>query len=277
MRPLLRWAGSKRKLLPYLRNFWNTDPDRRYVEPFAGSAAHFFDIEPRAALINDANEELIRFYQCMQTDAARIYDLATSWSVDSETYYQLRKKIIKERNSIVRSAIFFYLNRHCFNGIYRTNKLGHFNVPFSGNKTGDFPSWAEVEESVKLLGRASFHSDDFESLLSREVAPNDFVYLDPPYAVENRRVFVQYNAQTFGTADLQRLSDLLYCIDAIGAKFLLSYALSPESRHHFRDWVTYRTSCQRNVAGFVGSRKRAVELLITNVVLPETSRRGQTQ
>ena len=265
MRPLLRWAGSKRQLLPQLRAYWDASGCNRYVEPFAGSAAHFFDIEPRSAIINDTNEELIGFYRCMQTDAAAVFALADSWPIDDETYYDLRTLFRSERKVIRRSAMFFYLNRNCFNGIYRTNLSGYFNVPFGGSKTGSLPKWEEIESAVKLLASASLRCDDFESLLKREVRAGDFVYLDPPYAVENRRVFVQYSANTFGSADLQRLSDLLHCIDALGATFLLSYAMAPEARHFFAHWQSRRTSTQRNVAGFAHHRRRAMEMLVTNL------------
>lgn len=265
---MLRWAGSKRQLLPRLRSYWEASGCARYVEPFAGSAAHFFDVEPRAAVLSDVNRDLVGFYQCIQRRGADVFEQASAWPIEPETYYRLRKELHTEQAKLRRAAIFFYLNRNCFNGIFRTNLQGHFNVPFSGVKTGAIPSWDEFEKAVDILRNAEVVHLDFEQLVRRKIRANDFVYLDPPYAVNNRRVFVQYNAQTFGLGDLQRLSDLLHCIDAIGAKFLLSYAMAPEAQHYFSGWTTHRATTQRNVGGFVSSRRRAVELLVSNIQLP---------
>lgn len=269
MRPLLRWAGSKKQLLGVLRPYWQRSLASRYIEPFAGSAALFFDLAPPAALLGDMNETLVNFYQCLQVDAARVYELSTSWDCDESTYYGIRSLFKLETDIVRRSAMFFYLNRNCFNGIYRTNTDGHFNVPFSGRKTGAMPSWEEVTGAVNLLRSASVKASNFSSLIEENVRAGDFLYLDPPYAVENRRVFVQYNAQTFGLSDLQQLADMLHCIDALGAKFVMSYAVSTEALHLFRRWPMRRVRCQRNVSGFTDHRRKAMELLISNVDVTE--------
>jgi DNA adenine methylase len=276
VRPLLRWAGSKRKLLPRLHAYWVRAHAKRYIEPFAGSAANFFHIEPAVAVLSDVNAEVVGFYRAVQRHAADVFSLAATWSIDAATYYRLREELKVEKDDVRRAATFFYLNRTCFNGIFRTNRRGEFNVPFSGVKTGAFPSWDEFQHAVQALDRAEIALCDFETLITREVAEGDFVYLDPPYAVENRRVFVQYNAQTFGTEDLQRLSDLLHCIDAAGASFLLSYAMAPEAHHFFSGWHVCRTSTQRNVAGFVRSRRKANELLVSNLPMDIISTESQS-
>lgn len=264
MRPLLRWAGSKKQLLPALRNNWNLNNFQRYVEPFAGSGALFFDLEPPAALLSDTNNQLIDFYKCMQRDAALVYELAISWAIDAPTYYMLRAELPITADKIRQSAIFFYLNRNCFNGIYRTNKAGQFNVPFSGIKTGLIPKWEEVNACSTLLKNAELVCEDFRTLISKRVDSGDFVYLDPPYAAENERVFTQYSARNFGMSDTQELSEFLHCIDAMEAKFLLSYALSTESKHFFKKWRNTEIECQRNVAGFSHKRRIASELIVAN-------------
>lgn len=267
MRPLLRWAGSKRQLLGRLRPYWDHARPARYVEPFAGSAALFFDIEPKAAVLGDSNTTLVQFYNALRWHSELVYELALSWKSDAAKYYEIRHQFKTERDKIRRSAMFFYLNRNCFNGIYRTNTKGEFNVPYSGSKTGGPPSWAEVEDAVQLIKRAEIRAVDYKKLLTSEVGQGDFVYLDPPYAVENRRVFVQYNAQTFGITDLIQLADTLHCIDALGAKFVLSYAVSSEALHLFKPWQITRVACQRNIAGFSDHRRRAMELMVSNIQL----------
>lgn len=267
MKSLLRWAGSKRQLLGNLKEYWDAVDAQRYVEPFAGSAALFFEIAPRRAVLNDVNSDLISFYKGMKKSAALVYELASTLKVDEATYYAIRSNYAFEKDPIRRSANFYYLNRYCFNGIYRTNTAGQFNVPFAKDRVGRFPPWEEVEASIRQLRKAAISNRDFESLIKNEVCENDFVYLDPPYAVENQRIFTQYNATTFGLNDLERLKAALELINSRGAKFVLSYALCKESTSYFAQWDRRTVQCQRNVAGFAKHRRKAMELMITNIGL----------
>lgn len=267
MKSLLRWAGSKRQLLGNLKEYWGATSSRRYVEPFAGSAALFFEIAPARAVINDVNAELIGFYRGIKRSPDLVYELASSMIVDETTYYEVRRNYANETDPVRRSASFYYLNRYCFNGIYRTNTAGHFNVPFAKERAGKFPAWEDVASAVRQLRKASTSNRDFESLIKSEVGEQDFIYLDPPYAVENRRVFTQYNATTFGLNDLERLQSTLDLIDSRGAKFVLSYAFCKEALSYFSRWNHRRVQCQRNVAGFAKHRRKAMELMITNINL----------
>jgi DNA adenine methylase len=185
--------------------------------------------------------------------------------MDSETYYRFRAKAPGSLDAKERAIRFLYLNRYCFNGIYRTNAAGQFNVPYSGAKTGGFPAWEEFSKSVKLLTRAQVFVQDFEELLLEHVVGTDFVYLDPPYAVANRRVFRQYGPNSFGLYDLERLARALVEIDQRGAKFVLSYAYSREALTYFARWPRKKLFCQRNVAGFTGSRRLAAEIIFSNI------------
>lgn len=267
MRSLLRWAGSKRQLLGTLQEYWDAANATRYVEPFAGSAALFFEIAPKQALLGDVNKELIGFYRGIKKSTSLVYELATSMKVDASTYYDTRQKYSQENDPIRRSAYFFYLNRFCFNGIYRTNAAGQFNVPFAKDRVGRFPSWEEIEASVKQLRKATTSNRDFESLIQNQVNENDFVYLDPPYAVENQKIFTQYNATTFGLNDLERLQSTLELINERGAKFVLSYAVCKEASSYFGKWNSRQVECHRNVAGFAKHRRKASEFMFTNIDL----------
>lgn len=267
MKSLLRWAGSKRQILPELEQYWTAANSDRYIEVFAGSAALFFEIAPKRAIVNDLNSELIGFYRGIKNHSALVYELAASMPVNEATYYETRKNYLRERDSIRRSAFFYYLNRYCFNGIYRTNASGQFNVPFAKDRVGRFPQWSEVEPAIKQLRKATTKNRDFESLVDKEVGNGDFVYLDPPYAVENQKIFTQYNATTFGLNDLNRLQATLQKIDARGAKFVLSYAYCDEALSYFSEWDHRQIECQRNVAGFAKHRRKATELMISNIDL----------
>jgi DNA adenine methylase len=164
-----------------------------------------------------------------------------------------------------RAVRFFYLNRFCFNGLYRTNRSGGFNVPYAATRTGGFPPVERFAECGRLLQRAKISHGDFEDTIRRHVGKDDFVYLDPPFAVSNRRLFRQYGPDTFGLDDLDRLRSALRLIDKRGATFVLSYADSPEARKYLSAWPYRRVFVQRNVAGFSADRRRSVELIASNV------------
>ncbi|MCH8047220.1 MAG: DNA adenine methylase, partial [Planctomycetes bacterium] len=157
---------------------------------------------------------------------------------------------------------------NCFNGIYRTNRSGKFNVPFASSRAGAFVTREEFIEASKSLQCATLRSWDFGTTL-RHVRAGDFVYLDPPYAVESRRVFCEYGERPFCSDDLCRLSEHLDKIHNRGAAFLVSYADCREARMLAKNWFSCRMRVRRHVAGFAGARKAAYELLITNIDLSE--------
>lgn len=263
MNCFLRWAGSKRKLIPHLAEYW-TDTFDRYVEPFMGSACLFFSLEPKVAMLGDTNQELISAFTTIRAQPERVHALLTGFPIGEETYYRLRDEPPPASDHLYRAARFVYLNRFCFNGIYRTNRRGQFNVPFGGDRSGALPTLAQLIEASALLRRATIHSGDFETTLSG-CAAGDFVYLDPPYSVANRRIFKQYGPSVFGIDDLKRLSLMLPQLDARGVKFVLSYASCSEAREFFGRWSKQCRMTTRNVSGFAKHRRKAVELLFSNI------------
>ncbi len=263
VKPFLRWAGSKRKQLPVLREYWSNDFDR-YVEPFAGSACFFFDVAPKCALLADKNEQLIETFTVARNRSALVYDRVAAIPRTKETYYGERAKDPCTMSPLRRAVRFIYLNRNCFNGIYRTNLRGEFNVPFAASRAGRFVTREEFLAAASMLNRADLRCWDFGTTL-RHVKEGDFVYLDPPYAVTSRRMFKEYGKKHFQLADLARLSDHLVKIAARGAAFVLSYADCKEAREIGRNWICRRIRVRRYVAGFSGARRSAYELLITNM------------
>lgn len=261
-RSFLRWAGSKTKLIPELRSYWN-DNLTRYVEPFMGSAALFFSIQPQRAVLSDINSDLVETF-CMVRDHPRaVFNRLQRLPQGKEAYYIIRQEEPKQMSSLDRVARFLYLNRYCFNGLYRTNKSGKFNVPYASSKTGQLPTLAALYEASKLLSCAEINSKDFEETLL-DVQPDDFVYMDPPYAVQNSRIFRQYGPDCFGTDDLNRLASALPIIDHSGATFLVSYAMCPEALEVFEGWHVRQVRTQRSVAGFSRHRREATEILVSN-------------
>jgi DNA adenine methylase len=261
--PFLRWAGSKRQLLPTLRSFWHTGFNR-YLEPFAGSACLFFDLMPREALLGDVNRELMNAFRCIKRHPTRVGTALTSLPRGKRAFYRIRREDPVELPSLEAAARFIFLNRFCFNGLFRTNSAGRFNVPYGGAKVGHLPTVGELRRAARALKSATLICGDFERVLEHASA-GDFVYLDPPFAVENRRVFRQYGPQTFGLNDLTRLAGALEELDFRGAAFVVSYAYCAEALKAFGAWHQRKFFVNRNIAGFRRFRRRAAELIVTNI------------
>jgi DNA adenine methylase len=266
-KPFLRWAGSKRKQIKRLGAFWSPERHDRYIEPFAGSACLFFSLAPPWAILGDTNKELIEVYRVVRECPNQLYKRLCDIQRDQETYKHWRDRDPHSLDRETRALRFLYLNRNCFNGIYRTNLDGQFNVPM-GRKVGAYFSEADLTRCAELLQVAQLVAGDFSETLSR-VTTGDFVYLDPPYAVNSRRIFREYGSHLFDTRDVSRLSECLIEVDRKGADFLVSYADCREARVLARKWNAARLPIRRHIAGFAGARKNAYEWLITNMPMVE--------
>lgn len=264
--PILRWAGSKRKSLHELTTFWN-ERFERYIEPFVGSACLFLKIKPKAAILADLNSTLIQTYRTIRKSPDAVAESLYAIPRNSKTYYEVRRKLKSAGNSIERAASFVYLNRNCFNGIFRTNLDGEFNVPFGADQ-GQYPRRCDFQTTAALLKNATLFAGDFSATL-RQLRRNDFVYLDPPFAATGVRTFIEYGKRSFAADDLSRFSRHLDRIDRRGAFFLVSYADCDRALEIARNWNWKRIEVRRQIAGFAAKRKTAGELLITNLPIPE--------
>jgi DNA adenine methylase len=261
VKPFLRWAGSKRKQLPRLATYWS-GAFHRYIEPFAGSACLFFHLAPPLAVLGDTNEDLIQVYEVVRDNPIQLYHRLLLLERDQPTYDRWRSLAPGTLDRETRALRFLYLNRNCFNGIYRTNVAGEFNVPM-GKRPGAYFSEQDLLRCSEMLCRVELVATDYQRTLER-IRPGDFVYLDPPYAVGSRRVFRQYGKTPFQLSDFPTFSECVTAIDKVGAKFLVSYADCREARHLAKQWNATRFSVRRQVAGFAEARKNAYEWLITN-------------
>jgi len=260
--PILRWAGSKRQHVRFLRHCWAAGDHARYIEPFAGSAAVFFAVAPPRAILGDINADLIQTYRAIREAPEAVHRRLVRFPVGPPAYYKVRA--LRPRTAVSRAARFVYLNRFCFNGLYRTDRHGRFNVPYGAPKTDNLPDLPQFRACATLLARAGLIATDFRPLLA-QVERGDFVYIDPPYAISRRRVFIQYAMKHFSTADLPELSSWLDEIDRRKAFFVLSYADSHEARSLFRGWKRRRFAIRRNMAGFSSARRNHYELFISNI------------
>lgn len=263
LEPFLKWPGGKRWLIPKLDQIERPAFDR-YVEPFLGGGAMFFAIHPRKALLADTNEELINAYKCLRRSPleieTRLQQLHRRHS--SAVYYHMRSTLPKD--NVERAIRFIYLNRTCFNGIYRVNRLGEFNVPI-GSKSEVAYARGYLGNVSRTLKKASFRVADFERITD-ETGQGDLLFVDPPYTVmHNHNNFVKYNAHLFSWDDQVRLAESLRKAVDRGAKVMLSNADHASIRELYKDFGTHWVVGRATVLA-AGSKHRCAttELLVTS-------------
>ena len=220
--PFLKWPGGKRWLVATHANIFPTSFDT-YIEPFLGSGTVFFYLKPAKAILGDINPELIAAYQGIQRDWISVEELLEQHedSHDEAYYYQVRDE--RPRNCVKQAARLIYLNRTCFNGIYRVNLDGRFNVP-KGTRDSVLFDADNFSEVSRCLAKAELHVSDFEMLVNR-AKENDFVFADPPYTVtHNVNGFIKYNERLFSWNDQIRLADALERARERGAKIVSTNA-----------------------------------------------------
>ena len=259
--PLFRWAGSKRKLLPELMAHVPASVTR-YIEPFAGSGCLFFALCPPKAVLGDMNRDLIAAYGVIRDHPRLVARAAHRFRKDKRTYYRLRSLVPSSLSPIDRASRFVYLNRHCFNGVYRINRDGCFNVP-RGTRTGRLPSEAQFCRCSYALKRADLRAVDYAECLA-DVRIGDFVYLDPPYASKRRNTYGEYGYECFSERNLPELLRLLRKIDRASATFLLSYSVHSTFADIPATWFSKIVKVRRHVAGFAKDRHVVREMLVSN-------------
>jgi DNA adenine methylase len=255
----LRWAGSKRQLLDPLSSAWSSR-FTRYVEPFAGSACLFFRIAPQSAVLSDINSALVSTLNAVKSDPERVHKHLHALPLDSRTYYEVRRSLSEPSTEFEAAGKFIYLNRLCFNGLYRTNNSGQFNVPYGGTDGGSIPSLSTLTQASLALRKADIQCRDFEITL-RAAEPGDFVYIDPPFSIRSRRVFREYDSALFGLKALIRLKVCLKELAKKNISFVVSYATSPEAEFLTEGLFAKTVEVRRSIAGFSKHRKKTTEIL----------------
>lgn len=262
-RPFLRWAGSKRELLPILSSCIPKTYGT-YFEPFVGSACLFFAIRPTAGVLGDFNSDLIATYDTIRRHPRRVARRVTSLESTADKYYTIRALDPSTISEVDRAVRFVYLNRHCFNGVYRTNRKGQFNVPF-GSRIGPVPNEREFYRCSVALRSATLVPDDFGVTL-RPAARGDFAYLDPPYSTSTRQSYGEYGYGAFTKADETRLLQYLLELDRRGVTVLFSYEDSNRVIDVLSGWSIIKLPVQRRIGGVRGRRATTSEILASNIV-----------
>lgn len=231
-RPVLKWVGGKTRLLPQLLTMLPPGAEcMRHVEPFFGGGAMFFARRPTSALICDKNRHLCTTYEAIRSDVDAVISRLRSFSADhsAESYYTQRTRfnLGPELSTVERAALFIYLNKTCFNGLYRVNRKGEFNVPAGSYKSPRILDEEGLRAAAAELARVELRCDGFDGLL-KHARTGDFVYLDPPYEpVSKTANFTGYGQDGFTPADQERLRDVFAELDHRGCKLMLSNSDAP--------------------------------------------------
>lgn len=267
MKPFMKWVGGKSQLLPVLRE---KVPEKygTYYEPFIGCGALLLDIQPEIAVIGDVNRQLLNVWHQIKEDPEKIItviDFIDRYPADKEKYLGIRndynKTIAAERFSFVTAAYTIWLNKHCFNGLYRVNSQGAFNVPWNndiGKTSLDIQNLLEIS---RYLQKVDIRTGDYE-ITCRDTEPADFIYCDPPYApVSKTADFTNYNSIGFGWSEQERLAAFVrnkdYCY------VMVSNNDTPEIRRLYEGFNIQSVSARRSVNS-VGTARTGQEVIITN-------------
>lgn len=269
--PVLKWAGGKTQLLEQIAGSMPSEYNH-YYEPFIGSAAVLFGVSPARAFVNDINEQLVNLYQQLKTAVesviAKVNEMDAS-PCTKELYYAAREqynaKIASRDFDAECAALMIWINKHCFNGLYRVNSKGLFNVPYNNKVGGKSIDESNIRAISEYLQNADITITcfDFEKACDA-VAANDFVYFDSPYVPESvTAYFTDYTMDGFRLADHERLAELFKRLDRIGAKVMLSNNDVPLVRSLYGGYHIQSLDVKRMI-NRDANKRTGKEVLITN-------------
>jgi DNA adenine methylase len=259
--PLLKWAGGKRWLLPTLRRLVS-GCSGTYYEPFAGGAAVFFNLQPGKAVLSDNNEQLINCYIQVRDNPDKVVRELSKLKNSEKQYYAMRAS--QPKSNVARAARLIYLTNLSFNGIYRTNLRGEFNVPY-GHRTYLPPCDPQkIYRASKALRTTKLLHADFEKAASTAIR-GDLIYFDPPYTVvHGNNGFLRYNEKILHWTDQLRLAELAKALKRRGCRVIVSNADNRCILELYRDFKRIRVTRQSNMAASGKSRRLTTECVFYN-------------
>ncbi len=266
---LVKWAGGKKRLLPQFYNFF-PEKIERYIEPFVGSGAVAFYVikhfKPKFVLLSDINEELINAYNVVKNNVPELITALTilTRKHNKEFYYKTRDTDPHDLSNIDWAARFIYLNKTCFNGLYRVNSKGKFNVPIGSYKNPQILDIKSLLEIHKLLRNATIKVMPFENVL--EYAKNgDFIYLDPPYyPIKEGKSFTKYSKNDFSKTDHEKLAEVFKKLDKLGCKVMLSNSDTQFIKELYKNYNINIVRAKRMINCDATKRGEINELVVTN-------------
>jgi DNA adenine methylase len=274
VKPIVKWAGGKTRLLGELLQ---RIPTRfgTYAEPFAGGAALFFALAGEAAgkgrdrrafqraILGDQNDELVACYRAVKRDVGAVIEALGAYKHDRDLFYVTRDRVTAGMTEVERAARLLFLNRTCYNGLWRVNASGKFNVPFGRYKNPRILDEDALRAASRALRGVDIVHGDFLAITSK-LGAGDFVYLDPPYVpLSKTAAFTSYAKAGFTAPDQERLARELHALKARGVMAMLSNADTPETRALYRGFALTLVPVPRSINSDPLKRGDARELIVT--------------
>lgn len=272
LKPLLKWAGGKRQLLPELARY--VPPvEGTYFEPFFGGGALFFHLREMhlisSAVLADRNCSLHNFYTVVKENPEGLISALDSLGLSNiaEDYYTARERFNRlpsQKDPVMKAALLLYLNRHCYNGLFRVNSRGEFNVPFGRYTNPSLPEPTLIMNVSSALEKTVLVNADFEETLA-DAADGDFVYLDPPYyPVDGTFGFTHYDLSGFGFSEQVRLARVVEDLDSRGVNFTVSNSADQVIRELYSNFKVETVPAKRAINSRGTGRGRVEEIIVTN-------------
>ncbi|MCM3033670.1 DNA adenine methylase [Niallia sp. MER 6] len=270
--PFLKWAGGKRQLLPEIKKYIPKKINT-YYEPFIGAGAVLFDLQPKKALINDINSELINTYKVIRDDVDNLLEELKKHINEQDYFYEIRDldrtPKYKDLSDVEKAARIIYLNKTCFNGLFRVNSQGQFNVPFGKYKNPQIVNEIVLRAVNHYLSNneVTILNGDYETAVAN-ATKGDFVYFDPPYdPVSDTSSFTGYSLDGFNRDAQIRLRDVFVELDKRGCKVLLSNSATDFIKDIYSDFNIEIVSASRNINSVASKRGKIDEVLVMNYEL----------
>jgi DNA adenine methylase len=266
-RPFLKWAGGKSRLIvDYAAHLPRVETIRRYIEPFIGSAALFFHLQPARARLADCNHKLIEVYEVVRDDVEALICGLQPHKNEKKHYYRVRAQDPRLLDKVERAARIIYMNKTCYNGLYRENQRGQFNVPFGRYKRPRICDEGRLRAASQALQGVELFAGDFADAVA-DAGEGDFVYFDPPYVPLNATSnFTSYSRFGFDDGDHRRLAATVDALTARGCQVMLSNSAAPlvYELYDRPGYTLKHIEARRNINSKSDGRGPVTELLILN-------------
>jgi len=266
--PFLKWAGGKRQLISQMNKYFPRNFNK-YIEPFVGGGAVLFYLRPKFSIIMDINKELINCYKVIKNNVKELIELLKTHKNDKDYYYNIRaldrddEKFVK-LSDIEKASRMIYLNRCCYNGLYRVNSKGQFNVPFGKYKNPNFCDEENLLAVNKALQNVKTIHGSFELCLDY-AEKDDFVYFDPPYyPISKTSSFTSYTKESFGKDSQNRLYNVFKSLNERGCKLMLSNSFNEYIKSLYQEYRIITLDARRAINCNAAKRGNINVLLILN-------------
>lgn len=247
VKPILKWAGGKTQLIDELLKFFPSKINK-YIEPFIGGGALYFHTLPDNAIISDINPELINLYNTVKEHPNEVIEVLKSFKNEESFYYQMRAQKYEILSNIEKAARTLYLNKTCFNGLYRVNKKGQFNTPYGKYKNPNYINEEGIIEASKALTNATIIHSDYKNILDKYAEPGDLIFLDPPYLpIGKYEDFKRYTKEGFYEEDHYELAKYVKSLSDLGCYVILTNSNSPLVYELYNDFDIKVISTKRYV------------------------------